>query len=98
MDFYNVEFRPIIEKGCDGEETAILEKIPPPPLHLKLGAVNSLLDLMERLDQEAYNAFVKCLHIVKENYHGKTFEGNECSKALANLDKLRNGCNTDKCN
>ena len=69
--------------------TFILHKVPPPPLHLKLGAVNALMKLLEFLDPEGYKKILAKLHIVKENYHGVSFEGNECSKILRNIRFLK---------
>ncbi len=91
-NYFNVEYAPIIEAKTNGDETVILEKCPPPPLHLRLGATNALAKVLKDLDPEAYAAYVKCLSIVKENYHGKTFEGNECNKILKNCEKLKKGC------
>ena len=44
---------------------------------------------IEILDPEGYKIFVSNLQIVKENYHNKVSEGNECSKILKNLDFLK---------
>ena len=52
-----------------------LVKIPPPPLHtFRLGPVNHLLDHLGNLYPELEQHLAD-LHVVKENYHGKTFEG-----------------------
>jgi hypothetical protein len=47
MKYGNSEHVPIIEIPNDGTDIVILEKIPPPSLHLKLGAVNALIKVLE---------------------------------------------------
>ena len=53
-NYGNVEFVPIIEARNDGQDTVILQKVPPPPLHLKLGAVNALMKILQWLDPEGF--------------------------------------------
>ena len=66
LKFYsNVEFPPIIDEDCDDEETYILFKIPPPPLHIKLGNVNGLMKFLEHLDPKGVEEFTKKINIVK---------------------------------
>ena len=65
----------------------VLEKCPPPALHLKLSLNHILVELTKvwppLLD------WLKSLHITLEPYHGgSTLEGNECNKVLKNLDSL----------
>ena len=65
----------------------VLEKCPPPALHLKLSLNHILVELTKvwppLLD------WLKSLHIILEPYHGgSTLEGNECNKVLKNLDSL----------
>ena len=43
---------------------------------------------IQRIDPNGYTSFVKQINIVKDNYHGKVFEGNECTKILKNLSNL----------
>ena len=87
--YFNCEFVPIITGNLDEKETIILCKVPPPHLHLKLGTVNALMKELELIDEDGYRKFLRQLHIVKENYQGKTFEGNKCSKILKNLELLK---------
>ena len=65
----------------------VLEKCPPPALHLKLSLNHILVELSKvwppLLD------WLKTQHIMLEPYHGgHTLEGNECNKVLKNLDSL----------
>jgi hypothetical protein len=87
--FYNVEFAPLIKGNDNDQDTIILEKVPPPPLHLKLGAINALMKGPESSDPKGVQTFVKKMSLVKENYHRKNYEGNECNKILKNLNLLR---------
>ena len=43
--FGNVEYAPIISDN--DKEKLVIEKIPPPPLHIKLGVVNHLVEVLE---------------------------------------------------
>ena len=89
-NFLNSEHKPLFSKNRNGNPTIILHKACPPPLHLKLGAVNAIMRKVEIVDTNGYKEFVKKLSIVKESYQGKTFEGNECGKILRNTETLRN--------
>ena len=66
------------------------------PLHdCKLGPVNHIISSLEdQLDDETFKDFMNGLNIVKEEYFHK-LEGNECSKLLKNLDKLRQAISVD---
>ena len=85
-NYYNCSNEPLLI-GEDDLSTPVLNIVPPPALHIKLGIVNKLyselLKLFPRLDE-----WPQSLYITKENYHGHTFEGNECNRLLKNLDML----------
>lgn len=86
--YYNCSNEPLLA-GPHDANTPVLTLVPPPALHIKLGIVNKLyaelLKLFPNLDD-----WPKSLFIMKENYHGQTFEGNECNRLLDNLDMLSN--------
>jgi hypothetical protein len=86
--YYNCANEPLLIGNHD-TSTAVLDIVPPPSLHIKLGIVNKLyaelLKLFPGLDQ-----WPQDLYIIKESYHGQTFEGNECNRLLQNLDMLSN--------
>ena len=72
-NYNNVEHTPIML--CD-EDTKILVKIPPPPLHVcLLGPTNFLIHALEKVYPGIVTA-LENMHLVRENYQGKTFEGN----------------------
>lgn len=86
--YYNCSNEPLLMSHLN-TTTSVLTIVPPPVLHIKLGIVNKLytelLKLFPNLDD-----WPKSLYIMKENYHGQTFEGNECNRLLTNLDMLSN--------
>lgn len=71
----------------DNASFSVLSLVPPPSLHIKLGIVNKLYSELLKLFPEL-DSWPKSLYITKENYHGNTFEGNECNALLRNLDML----------
>ena len=85
-EYFNCESKPLLT--CDEENTPILYKIPPPPLHtILLGPVNHIIQHL----MIHYPDLVNVLHdlsIQKANYHGKSFEGNQCMLILKNIEKL----------
>lgn len=81
---------PVIQTGQD---TLILDVIPPPELHLLLGVVNTLFsNMMEEFKTEADNWAERC-HVEQEMTHGSpSFKGNSCRVLLNNTDLLRSIC------
>ena len=70
--------------------TLVLDVILPPALHIKLlGIVNKLYGRLHKLFPKLDDCPTS-LYIVKENYHGQTFEGSECNKLLDKLNMLSN--------
>jgi hypothetical protein len=83
----NVVEKSLLFDEDDAPSTLVLEKCPPPALHLKLSLNHILVELSKAwpplLD------WLKTKHIVLEPYHGgHTLEGNECNKVLRNLESL----------
>ena len=75
------------------DDTFVLDIYPPPPLHTKLGVVNGLFDVLDRiLVAKGYEIRAENwsgpLNCTRGQYHGGQFVGNYCDKLLANLDKL----------
>ena len=65
----------------------VLEKCPPPALHLKLSLNHILVELSKVWPPLL--EWLKSQHITLEPYHGgHTLEGNECNKVLKNLHSL----------
>ncbi len=80
----------INEPLLDGEdETEILDVIPPPELHLMLGAVNRIFDALNSAwgDDNAYKWASKN-NITQIGYHGGCLEGNKCSLLLKKMPDL----------
>ena len=70
--FNNVEHEAIVSFD---EDSRILVKIPPPALHVCLiGPVNYIIQQLEKVYPSVSDE-IKRLHIVRERYQGKTFEG-----------------------
>ena len=85
--FGNVEFSPIISDN--DKNKVVIEKIPPPPLHIKLGGVNHLVNVLEEEDPLGFSNFTNIFNLVKDSkYHGYTYEGNETTKILKNTRAL----------
>ena len=76
--YYSCVNEPLIT-GDDDDR--LLEIIPPPQLHLKLGVVNTLLATLHKRWNFAYT-WAANEGIVRENYHGGQMEGRMCDKLL----------------
>ncbi len=66
----------------------ILLLCPPPPLHLKLGIVNPLMHHLFSLHPHLEKEVAKTLRMAQKDYHGKSFEGRQCSKLISKCDTL----------
>lgn len=67
----------------------VIFAIPLPPLHIKLGIVNKLYTEARKV-WVSIDDWPASLHIVKSDYHGEQFEGNECSRLLRSTPQLTN--------
>lgn len=74
----------------DSENEIILYKLPPPELHLMLGAVNSITNnMLQEVESTANDFFRKC-NVHREVRRGCTgFDGNSCRNILKKIDELR---------
>ena len=81
-EYGNVIHRPIIE-DID-ENTPVFQVVPPPELHLMLGPVNHLYNVMSKV-WPGSEAWLKACFVKKGEYHGGAFEGNDCRKLLKKL-------------
>lgn len=62
--------------------------VPIPVLHcLKLGPVNHIIMALREV-YPGVDEKLALMHLVLSAYHGGSYEGNECSKILNNIDKL----------
>jgi hypothetical protein len=84
-NFKNCHEKPLLSQGDD---TEVLDVIPPPELHLLLGAVNHLFQGMKRVWDLA-DSWPESLHIKPApNHGGHLFNGPACHKLLQNIDQL----------
>ena len=73
QEFNNVEHPAIVSFD---ENTKILFKIPPPLLHVcLLGPTNDIINHLEKIYPNVTRILDEELHLVREDYQGKTYEG-----------------------
>ena len=88
-DFFNCAGKPLVDpKLGNVDHTFVFDYLCLPSLHLVLGPFNKLWKELEILEPRI-NDVALGLNCVREEYFGKTFEGNETNKLLNNTDKLR---------
>ena len=85
-EYFNVEFPPHVTADPNATgPTTVLSRCPIPLLHtIKLNPVNHILQYWAKEVKGAggekgwpgLEEWFKELHVVKDNYHGKKFEGN----------------------
>ena len=84
-DFMNCHEKPLL---LQTDDTEVLDVIPPPELHLLLGAVNHLFQGMKRV-WEVADSWPEYLHLKPAPYQGgHHFNGPACYKLLQNIDQL----------
>ena len=87
-NFGNVVHLPVLHGD---PSDAVIDLLPPPELHLLLGAVNALFRALEKQWAGALKWAEQC-HIEREAMHGGSFSGRSCHKLLSNVDLLRSLC------
>ena len=55
---------------------------------MKLGPINALLNLLEKVCPNETKELLLSSYITKEGYHGGELEGGQCYKLMKNIDKL----------
>lgn len=77
----------------DDTDTAVLNIIPPPELHLLLGVVNTIFNhMLKEYNVEALAWATRC-HVQQQvTKKGTGFNGNGCETLLQNVDALRATC------
>ena len=70
------------------KEGPVIQHCPPPELHVFIGIVNKLVDLLLIVIPQTTKAWLSQNHIKVERYHGGTLEGNQSRKVLKNAPKL----------
>ena len=85
-NYNNVKNPPLF---CNlSDQVPVLKLTPPPILHIMLGIFNHLWKNMEKKSEEhesALHNFALKHNCVRDSYHGKTFEGNECAKLMSKI-------------
>lgn len=85
-DYMNCENVPLINGD---PEDPIFKTIPPPPLHtVLLGPVNHVFKELSKRHPRILKT-VSSLHIQRSQYHGRSFEGNQCRHLLKSIEKLK---------
>ena len=97
------KFEPLLEPLDLGEgvETPVWLLLPFPALHtvilrpvncLERSLMEACISVTQDKDGNPLLYYEKMLSLIKKDYHGKAFEGNQCQKFIKeeNLDKLRN--------
>ena len=88
-DFGNVIHLPVMDNV--DPDTPVLKIIPPPELHLMLGPVNHLYDELNKVWPESEEWLQACF-VKRSEYHGGSFEGNDCRKLFKKIDALKRLC------
>ena len=91
--FNNIKNYPLSESLP--AEIPTLRIAPPPGLHIMTGQFNHIWKEIEQkseLHQQLCHEFALKNNCVRESYHGKTFEGNECAKLMDKIDSGEECC------
>ena len=88
-DFGNAIHPSIID--CNDYKVPIIQLVPPPELHLLLGPTNHMYDELNKCWPGSV-AWSDACYVKKTEYHGGSFEGNDCRKLLKNINLLQERC------
>lgn len=80
----NVVHLPIPKQS---DETALLDLMPPPELHLLIGPVTTLLDALKNVWPKADEWANRC-NVERQAYHGGVLNGNGCLRLLKHVHLL----------
>lgn len=90
--YHNCVKEPLLKPKQDENET-ILSLIPPPELHILMGAFSSLYKEMKMIYPEIDSEWTDRLYVKPTGYHGgSNFTGGDCMKLLRNIDLLARQC------
>jgi hypothetical protein len=77
----------------EDDDVLVLDGIPPPQLHLHMGVVNVVMDVIYKVwGKELLLAWCKRHYIMRRGYQGGCFDGNNAKKILEKLDELAEEC------
>ena len=83
---YNVTEAPLL--GKSEPDKPLLLILVPGGLHLKLGIVNDVLELLNKVWGDGLEEWLRRRGILYVPYHGMMLEGNECNRVLKDVDSL----------
>ena len=89
MDVKNV-INPSLFEGEDSD--LILDKIPPPQLHVMMGGANKIWDVLSSLWGEEAEVWARTKGITKHGYNGGGLDGVNSSLLLHRADELASVC------
>ena len=73
----------------------VIDVVPPPELHLLIGSFTTLHKHLETKSPEIAQRWLRECHILKDEYHGGTFTGNNARTLLKKVDLLASFCSLD---
>lgn len=86
-NFFSCAYLPILKEPDD---ELVINIIVPPELHLMLGVVNKLYELLLQVFPEAAIEWAKQCSVEKNSNFASGFNGNNCKTLLNNTNKLEN--------
>ena len=72
----------------EDDDVLVLDRIPPPELHLLMGVVNHIIALMIKIWTDRILNWLRSKGIHRHGYNGGGLDGNNSKKLLACLDIL----------
>ena len=88
-EYGNVIHLPVMDNV--DPSTSVLEVVPPPELHLMLGPVTHLYKELNKVWPGSEKWLNACF-VKMNDYHGGSFDGNDCVRLLRNLKSLKELC------
>lgn len=81
--YYSTVNEPLLKFS---DEILVLDKIPPPELHIHLGVTNKFVDVIsEKWGNDNMSNFLSRFNIQREPFRGKNLNGNNCVKFLQHV-------------
>lgn len=85
--FWNVVNEPVHAIFQPGD--VILDRAPPPALHLTLGIVNDAVKRLEQIDRKLVKGWLKHVHLKRSKQWGGHIDGNGCRVLLDHLSYMK---------
>ena len=90
-EYGNVIHTAIIHDEREDLSTPVIQKVPPPELHLLLGPTQHIIDELTKV-WPGCDDWLRSLNVVRTEYFGGAFEGNDCRKIVKNASSLVAQC------